>query len=365
MKFNSLAEAAAAFESHRPMFEQRGVYIDGARGYTTDAVKQDWTLAMDALPALSTDPNSAIPIMLTTLIDPQVYAVLFAPVRAAEIYDEVRKGTWTDSTAMFPTVEQTGEVSSYGDYNTNGRAGANFDFPQRQNYLFQTIPAYGELEIAKAGLARLNWVGEIDKAAMSAMLRFLNYSYFFGVLGLQNYGALNDPNLTTPISPASKAYGGVKWVNSGAVVATANEIYNDIVSIYLQLVSQAPGLVDQDTKLVVAMSPASAVALTATNSFGVNVDMLLKKNFKNLRIETAVQFGITSTTNPQGVAGGNEVQMFAEELEGQRTVQCSFSDKMRSFPIVRDLSSWKKKMLSGTWGAIVRQPFAVAAMLGV
>ena len=365
MKFNSLAEGAAAFESHRPMFEQHGIYAEGARMYVTEAVKRDWTLAMDAVPSLSTDPNSAIPVLLTTLIDPQVYSVLFAPVRAAEIYGEVRKGTWTDSTAMFPTVEQTGEVSSYGDYNNNGRAGANINFPQRQNYLFQTIPSYGELEIAKAGLARVNWVGEIDKAAMSALMRFLNNTYFFGVLGLQNYGALNDPNLTAPITPATKAYGGVKWINNGAVVAQANEIYNDIVAIYLQLVTQAPGLVDQETKLGLVMSPGSAVALTATNAFGINVGDLLKKNFKSLRIETAVQLGVTSSTNMQGVAGGNEVQMFAEELEGQRTVQAGFSDKMRTFPIVRDLSSWKKKMLSGTWGSIVRQPFAVAAMLGV
>ena len=113
MKFNSLAEAAAAFESHRPMFEQRGVYIDGARGYTTDAVKQDWTLAMDALPALSTDPNSAIPVMLTTLIDPQVYAVLFAPVRAAEYglpifrvaSSIVEIPWWVVTTIFFPSGE--------------------------------------------------------------------------------------------------------------------------------------------------------------------------------------------------------------------------------------------------------------------
>ena len=365
MKFNSLVEAAAAFESHRPQFEARGIYLEGARTYTTDAVKQDWTLAMDALPALSTDPNSAIPALLTTLIDPQVYAVLFAAVRAAEIYGEARKGTWTDSTAMFPTVEQTAEVSSYGDYNNNGRAGANYNFPQRQNYLFQTIPAYGELEIAKAGLARINWVGEIDKAAMSGLMRFLNNTYFFGMLGLQNYGVLNDPDLSTPISPATKAYGGVKWINSGVIVASPNEVYNDIVSIYLQLVTQAAGLVDQETKLVLVIPTISAIALSATNSFGINVRKLLKENYPNIRIETAVQLGVTSSTNPNGVAAGNQVQMFAEELEGQRTVQCAFSDKMRTFPIVRELSSWKKKMLSGTWGAVIRQPFAVASMLGV
>lgn len=366
MKFNSVAEAAAAFAADRAVFEQQGIYLDGALSYTTDAAKRDYRIAQDALPGLSTDPNSAVPTMLTTMIDPQVYGVLFAPVKAAVIFGEVRKGTWTDQTAMFPIVEETGEVSSYGDFNQNGRAGANTNWPQRQSYLFQTIPSYGELEVARAGLARVNWVSEIDKAAINVLTRFQNYTYFFGVQGLQNYGLLNDPNLSAPLAPSTgKAYGGSKWINNGVIVATANEIYNDIVSIYIQLVSQTAGLVDQETSLTLALSPTSAVALTATNSFGVDVTQLLKQNYPKIKVETAVQYGALSSSNPQGVAAGNFVQLIADEVEGQKAGYCAFNDKLRTFPIVRELSSWKKKMISGSWGAIVRQPMNIAAMVGV
>lgn len=232
MKFHDFDQAAAAWAQHRSMFEQAGIYLPDARAYIVEAFRTNH-LAMDAQPQLATAPNAGIPAFLTTLVDPEVYRILFAPTKAAEIFGEIRKGTWIDQTAMFPVVEQTGEVSSYGDYNDNGRAGANMNWPQRQSYLFQTISEYGELEIERAGLGRVNWVGEVDGAGVTVLARFLNTTYFKGVQGLQNYGLLNDPNLAAPITPAPKAYGGVKWINNGQIVATANEIYSDLSLIHI------------------------------------------------------------------------------------------------------------------------------------
>lgn len=365
MKFNTVQEAVAALNSHRPMFEAAGVFLSpDVKAYATDELSRNY-LAMDAQPALSTAANTGIPAFLTTLIDPDVYKILFAPVRAAEIFGETRKGTWVDQTAMFPVVEMTGEVSSYGDFNENGRSGANMNWPQRQSYLFQTISEYGELEIERAGLGRVNWVGEVDGAGLNNLTRFLNDTYFRGVYGLQNYGLLNDPNLSAPLAPATKAYGGVKWVNNGQIVATANEIYADIQALWLQAVTQTSGLVTQDTRMTLALSPESELAMTATNSFGVNVADLLQKNFKNLTIKSAVQYGGQSSSNPAGNPAGNLVQLIADELEGQDTGYCAFNEKMRAHPIVRAMSSWKKKMTAGSWGAIVRMPAGISQMVGV
>jgi hypothetical protein len=364
MKFHDFNTAAATWAQHRPMFEQAGIYLPEARAYVVEGYRTNH-LAMDAQPQLATAPNAGIPAFLTTLVDPEVYRILFAPTQAAAIFGETRKGTWIDQTAMFPTVEQTGEVSSYGDFNDNGRSGANMNWPQRQSYLFQTIAEYGELEIERAGLGRVNWVGEVDGAGTTVLARFLNTTYFKGVQGLQNYGLLNDPNLSAPITPAPKAYGGVKWINNGQIVATANEIYADIQALWLQLVTQTAGLIDQKAKMTLALSPESQLAMTATNSFNVNVEDLLKKNFPNIRVETAVQYGAQTAINPVGIAAGNQVQLIADTIEGQKTGYCSFNEKLRTHPIIRAMSSWKKKMTSGTWGAIIRQPMGIAQMLGV
>ena len=366
MEFHSFAEASAAWQAHRPMFEDRGIYLPDVKAYAYDEAKRDYRVfAQDALPSLSTDPNAGVPTMLTTMIDPAIYRVLFAQLKAAAILGEARKGTWLDQTAMFPIVEQTGEVSSYGDFNTNGRAGANSNWPQRQSYLFQTVPEYGELEVERAGLGRINWVSEVDGAAVQVLNRFQNTTYFYGVQGLQNYGILNDPGLSAAITPATKAYGGVKWVNNGVIVATANEVYSDVQSLYLQLVSQTNGPVEQDTRMVLALGTVSAVALTATNSFNVKAIELIKENFPNIRIERAVQYNALSATNPQGIAGGNEMQLIAEEVEGQQTGYCAYNEKLRAHPIVRELSSWKKKMTAGNWGAIIRAPANISSMIGI
>lgn len=359
-------EATAAWRADAAHLAARGVVLPDVKCYVPDGWGRDVGLAMDAQPSLTTDPNSAVPAFLTTMIDPQVFKILFAPNRGAVILGEVRKGTWLDETAMFPTVEHSGEVSSYGDFNANGRVGVNANWPQRQSYLFQTVKEYGERELERAGLARINWVSEIDQAAATVLNKFANLTYFFGVQGLQNYGLVNDPNLSAPLTPAVKAAGGVKWIsNSGAIVATANEIYADIQAIFGQLVSQTNGLVDRETKMVLAMSPGSSVALTATNSFNVNVQDLLKKNFPNLRIETAVQYGATSATNPQGVAAGNLVQLIAESIEGQNTGYCAFNEKMRAHTIVKEMSAFRQKVTGGSWGAVLRMPMASASMVGL
>ena len=361
----NLQEARKRFAADRPQFESLGAVLPGVISYIPPAWKRDYRLAMDAQPALATTPNAGIPTMLTTMIDPTVYEVLFSPSKAAEILGEVKKGSWTDQTIMFPTVEHTGEVSSYGDYSTNGSANANTNFPQRQSYLFQTIPQYGELELDRAGLTRINWISELNAAAALALNKYQNYSYFFGINGLQNYGLLNDPNLSGPLTPSLKAYGNNRWITNGVITATANEIYGDIQSLLLQLISQSNGLISADTKLVMALSPGSKFALTATNSFNVNVSALLKDNIPNLRIIDAVQYGALTATNPQGVVGGNFIQLIAETVEGQQTGYCAFNEKMRSHPLIRDLSSWKQKITGGTWGAVIRQPFAIASMIGV
>jgi hypothetical protein len=111
-----------------------------------------------------------------------------------------------------------------------------------------------------------------------------------------------------------------------------------------------------DSRMTLAMSPGSEVALTATNSFNVNVADLLKKNFPNIRIETAVEYA---------TAAGNVVQLIVDQVEGQETGYVAFNEKMRSHPIVRDMSSFKQKKSQGTWGAIILQPFGISQMLGV
>ena len=365
MKFNSYNEAASAWAADKEMWAAQGVTLPEVRAYAFDAAKRDYTIAMDAQPTLNTDPNSAVPWTLTNMIDPTIFEVLFAPTKAAEVAGEVRKGTFVMDTVMFPVVEHTGEVTSYDDYANGGMTNANVNWPQRQQYRFQTVKKYGELELERAGLGRINWVQELDVSAANNINRFINYSYLYGISGLQNYGLLNDPNLPASITPATKAYGGTTWYQSGVVKATANEIFLDVEDTVNQLISQANGLVDSDSKLTIALSPLSYGAFSTTNSFNVNVKTLIKDNYPNARIVTVPQYGVQSTSNSQGLAAGNFMQIIADTVEGQQTAFCAFGEKMRAFPIIRLMSAFEQKVAASTWGTVIRAPIFIAGMLGI
>ena len=360
-------EAQTAWQAHKSMLSARGVNLPGVTSYIPDEFRYNLDLAMDAQPALNTDPNSAVPALLTTMIDPKVIKALFAPNKFAIIMGEERRGTWVDDTIMLPVTEAAGEVSSYGDYAENGDASANVNWPQRQAYLFQINKQYGERELERAGLARINWVAELDYAAALMLNKFSNLSYAFGISGLQNYGLLNDPNLPASLTPATKAWGGTGWYNaSGQIAATANEIYADIENLFAQLCGQqTAGLVDRETSMVLAMSPLSEAALTTTNSFNVNVSDLLKKNFPNLKVENAVQYQALSSTNTQGNPAGNFMQLIAKEIEGQQTGFCGFNEKMRAHKLIPATSSYKQKVSAGTWGCIIRMTSTIASMVGI
>lgn len=308
--------------------------------------------ACDAQPGLVTVSNAGIPAFLSTYVDPKLIEILVSPMKASEIVgDEAKKGDWTTETTMFPVVESTGKVTSYGDYSESGNAGVNVTFPQRQSYHYQVFTQWGEKELDRAGLARVDLANRLNIASALTLNKFQNKTYFFGVAGLQNYGLLNDPSLSAPIMPTTKVATGTSWAN-----ATAQEINNDIQKLYKQLQTQANGLVDLDTVMTLAISPISNTYMTKTTDFNVNVMDILKKNFPNMTIKTAPEYTTQS---------GELVQLFAPELEGQRTVQCAFTEKMRAHPIIVGSSNFKQKKSQGTWGTVIYRPFLIAQMLGV
>jgi len=271
-------------------------------------------------------------------------------------------------TAMFPIAEATGETTAYGDYNEgNAESNLNANWPNRQQFIFQSVIQYGDLEVDRFALGRINLASEKQVARARNLNTFMNTCYFFGVAGLQNYGLINDPSLSPAITPGPKAYapGATAWQVGTQTRATANEIYSDIQTLVTQLVQQTAGVVTNDSRMTLALSPLSAMALTTTNSFGVNVEDLLKKNFPNLTIKQAVQYQVQSPSNPQGSAAGNFMQLIAHEVEGQKTAFCAYGEKLRAFPIIRRESSYRQKAASSTWGCIIRFPAGIATMVGI
>ena len=308
----NLQEARSQWLADRPRLEKLGIFFPGVQRYITDAEKMDDRIAMDALPGpLVTDPNSALPTILTTTIDPEIIRVVFSPLDFGMILGERQAGTWVEDTRLFPIVESTGEVSSYGDFNNNGRAGVNFNYPAFQSYLFQTIVKYGEREIERVGLAKISLISELGMASAQLLNTYQNLTYAFGVQLLQNYGIINNPYLSAFLTPATKAAGGTAWFNGNTPNATANEVYNDVIALVNKLVAQSNGALNTKSPMTLAMSPQSEIAMTFTNSFGVSVADLMKKGYPNIKVKTAPQYGTQTATNPQGYSTAGNVMRAA------------------------------------------------------
>lgn len=311
-------------------------------GVAYDQAFQGFT--MDAQPELVTVANAGIPGFLTNWVDPKLIEVLVAPMKAALIYGEEKKGDWTTEDVYFSVIESQGEVSSYGDFSANGSVEINSNFPQRQTYHYQTFTQWGEREMAKAALAKIDQASRLNIASVLLLNKFQNASYFFGINGLQIYGGLNDPTLYAPIAASEP------WSSSAA---TSQTIYDDIRALFQQVQSQSNGLVAQDMSMVLALSPTNEVNLAKTNEFNVNVRDQLKKNFPNMRIENAVEFSTTS---------GELVQLIVEDLDGTETTTCSFTEKLRAHAVVQDASSWKQKKSQGTSGTVIFRSFLIGQM---
>jgi hypothetical protein len=325
----------------RAFNEARGLVFDARLG-EIEFIQPG--MAMDAEPAINLAANAGIPAYLANWLDPKVIEVLYAPMKAAVILGETKKGDWTTATVQFLVAESTGEVSSYGDYSNNGSVSSNVDFPVRQSYHYQTFTQWGEKEIAMAGLAKIDWVNRLNVASVLVLNKYQNQTYFFGVAGLQNYGLLNDPNLSAPITPTAT------WNT-----ATPQQIYADIVRLFAQLQTQAQGTIDANQEMVLALSPQNEVNLLGTNQYNVNVKDQIKKNFPNLRIENAVEYGTQA---------GPLVQMIALNVDGQETGTCAFTEKLRAHNIVIDSSSYKQKKSQGTLGTVLFRTFLISQMLG-
>lgn len=334
-------------QAFQRLAQDAGIIFPGAMDFLPEGVSRDFALAMDAQPALATVSNAGIPAYLSNYLDPKVIEILVAPMKAAEIVGEAKKGDWTTTTSTFPVVESTGEVSSYGDYNQNGSVGANANFNTRESYHYQTITQWGERELEMAALAKLDWASRLNIASVLTLNKYQNQTYFFGVSGLKLYGLLNDPSLPVSIAPTAQ------WTLAGTA---ADVIFEDVRRLVAKLIAQLNGVIDQEAKMTMVTSPVVSMAFNKTNQYNVNVTDQVKKNFPNLTFKTAPEYD---------TAGGQLVQLIADSIEGQETATAGFTEKMRAHAIVRDTSSFLQKKSQGTWGTIIFRPVAIASMIGV
>lgn len=304
--------------------------------------------AMDAVnlaPTMVTAPNAGIPAWLTTFFDPKAIETVIAPMAAAQIFGEVKKGDWTTDTAMFRTVEPVGQVATYGDWSPNGMAGSNSTYPTRETYHYQVWTEYGDKELAKAGAGMIDLAADKQRARSLTMAKFQNQSYLFGIAGLRNYGLSNDPSLTAPTAaPVNYA------------TAEPEAIANDVVRQVGNLITKSSGAINGMTeRLVMATAPSLINDIRRTNSFGLSADKKIRETYPNIEYVAVPEYD---------TAAGRLIQLWVAEIDGQVTAELGFTDKLRAHSVERYSTNTRQKFSGGTLGAVIYRPFAVEQTIG-
>lgn len=343
--------------------KERGISGVGLRDFMAfDSVNgktvlnaQKTKLAMDA--ALITTPNVGLPPALFQYLNPEVVNVLFAPNNATRLFAERKMGDWTTDFMQFPVEEIAGNVNPYDDYDPAVSTDVNYEFPTRENFRFQTSIKYGDLEVEKAAVAKIALVARKQRAAAAVIAKASNRFYLFGVQGKAVYGLLNDPNLNTVQQPYTVG-GNVTWASKVAAdpSSSANVIFADIAKLVGSLMTTAGGHVDQNSPMVLGISNDMASFLTYANAYGKTAKEMIKENYPNLEIVTVPELSTVS---------GEELYLTVSEVDGITVGDNAFSEKLRLSRVVTEMTSYRQKAMSGTYGAVIKQPAFIARMTGI
>lgn len=304
--------------------------------------------------ALITQANSTVPAELLAYIDPTVIEIMTAPRNARELYSEEKRGDWTTPYFKWRADEITGNTAAYSDYGQFGVAGVNNEWHTREQYRFQTIIQYGDLEQDMASQVKINLAAAKQRAAATTIDIDANKFYLLGVSGKEIYGVLNDPNLPAAVSPIS--VGGVTaWSGKDAIAR-----YNDVIKLFTTLVNQLNGLVDEKSKLKIVTSPGTRSLLAAPTALGLTTMKMLEDYFPNAEFVSLPQLGAAYAPS-----ASETLMIIAPEVLGNQTGLLGFGEKIRMGRIVPDLSSFAQKVTGTTYGGVIRVRAAVAQMTGI
>lgn len=304
--------------------------------------------------ALITQANSTVPAELLAYIDPTVIEIMTAPRNARELYSEEKRGDWTTPYFKWRADEVTGNTAAYSDFGQFGVSGINSEWHTREQYRFQTIIEYGDLEQDMAAQAKINLAAAKQRSAATTIDIDANKFYLLGVEGKEIYGVLNDPNLPAAVAPISVG-GQTAWSTKDAIAR-----YNDVIKLFATLVNQLQGLVDEKSNLKLASSPYLRTLLAEPTQLGITVMSMLKEYFPNMEFISLPQLGAANAP-----AASETMMIIAPNVLGNETGLLGFGEKIRMGRIVPSLSSFAQKVTGTTYGGVIKVPASVAQMTGM
>lgn len=330
--------------------------------YSVIGNTDECAMALDA--ALITTPNAGIPVEVLTSFNQRAIDVLTQKRTATEIFAERKFSDRASLIQKVRMMEATGYTQPYDDYADNGKSGVNYNFIPRENYLFETVIKYGDLEQEMVAKTRANYLADLQASAALNIAIDFNRFYMRGVEGLENYGIINQPNLPEAIFASTVTVGGgshTEWEYK-----TGAQIYDDIVAMVSDMSARAGGHVDLTTRYKLVIGTAVYAQLIKQNSLGTETVIgMIKRSLPNLEVVVAPEYDDDVLTDASHSGVQRMAQLIAVEVEGTPTGELGFSEKLSAGRVVPYMSHHAQKFMAGTYGAIIYRPVFVSTMIGV
>lgn len=271
-------------------------------------------------------------------------------------------GAWEDEEIVQGSLELVGLAQPYGDYTNIPLSSWNPSYDRRSIVRFEEGMRVGVLEAARSAKMRINSAATKRTAAALALDIVRNRVGFYGYNGGANrtYGLLNDPSLPAYLVVPNGAGGSPLWS-----LKTQGEIYNDFVSTLELLRTRSGDTIDPNNdQVTIVIPPGKAGALAQITTFGITVEDSVRKVYKNLRIETAMEF--------TGANGGADV-MYAwadkapdgDSTDGGQTIVQMVPAKFKTIGTEQQAKAVVEDYSNALAGVLVKRPYAVVRRTGI
>lgn len=312
---------------------------------------------MDVAPAMVTTPTVTTPIQFLQHWISEIVEVVTAARELDAIVGRTIAGTWKDEQIVQTLLERTGKARPYGDNTDIPLANWNTEFETRDIVRFEEGAMVGILEAERAAAMKISTESEKRVAAAESLAIEMNNIGFNGFNAGSNrtYGFLNDPNLPSYTTVATGAGGTTTWASK-----TYDEICADIRTAFAALRTKSGNLFKPERDAaVLTIAVAAMEYLNVQNSLGTaTVYDFIKKNYPNVRIESAVQL--------DGANGGaNVFYLHAEKLNNKRVLNQYVQEVFRLLGVEKRAKGFIEDYSMATAGVLVAQPVGIVRYTGI